>query len=346
MRMERFLVGAALVAVTMVSGPVAQAADAPAGSTGSGSKSDAAKTDDANAKKDDANAKKDDKPEDPIFNIFGDFVMGSARVNEVTGVVPPGTTAGINGVTTTGTARVTDYSLIVGGGVQVTPSFGLGLRIPLEGGTLFANPTRSDGGVGNFELSANGIINISTLLNLELALGVTLPTAGGTQIPTNGNAVPIVQGAIDQSGYDRYSVQRAISMSRGLEDDELFQVNRLGFNPKIGLRIGTAGKWAITPWVKLDNLIATNKSYTSIEELLFGANIGGFVCPQLEPVLKVWANAPLSGADFTSAVAVVEPQVRLHFGDVTPYVGGILPIAGPITNPYAYGVRVGLGARF
>jgi hypothetical protein len=63
----------------------------------------------------------------------------------------------------------------------------------------------------------------------------------------------------------------------------------------------------------------------------------------------VWANAPLTGADFSSTVAVVEPQLRLHCGeDFVAYVGGILPFAGPgsVTNPYDYGIRVGAGLRF
>ncbi len=64
-----------------------------------------------------------------------------------------------------------------------------------------------------------------------------------------------------------------------------------------------------------------------------------------EPTVRVWANAPLTGADFNNPVAVVEPQLRFHFGDVNPYVGVILPFAGPITNPYAYGVRVGVTHR-
>ena len=98
--------------------------------------------------------------------------------------------------------------------------------------------------------------------------------------------------------------------------------------------------------MKLDNLIATNSNYSFIDELVFGANISGFLGPAVEPMLRVWANAPLTGADFSSVVAVVEPQLRFHLGPVTPYVGGVLPFAGPITNPYDFGIRVGLSARF
>jgi hypothetical protein len=244
-----------------------------------------------------AEEKKDEKAEEPIFDVGGDFVMGAARTNVVTGVVPPATTAGLNGVTNTGTASITDYSLLVSAGMKIQPCLGLGMRLPLEGGTLFANPTRQTGGVGNFELSVWGLHTLTDLIKIELSLAITLPTSGGYKVPTSPAGVAVEQSAIDQSGYDRYSVQRAISMSRGYEDDELFQPNELGINPKVGVRVGTEGKWNVTPWVKLDNLIATNKSYSGIEELVFGLNASVFVIPELEPTVRIWVNAPLSGAD-------------------------------------------------
>ena len=339
LRVERLLTVAALVAAAMTCVHAAKADEDKAEA-----KADA-KAEKADEKAD-AN-KKDDAPEEKLFAIGVDFVVGRGDVAEVTGIVPPGTTAGYAGQTTTGTTRVTDYSFLVGGTLKLTPGFGVGVRIPLEGGTLFVPAyQRSDGGVGNLELSAQGFLDLSDLLRLELALGLTFPTAGGHQIPPPGSAVPVVQGAIDQSGYDRYSIQRAISASRGYEDDELFQVNHFGINPRVALRLGAEGKWNITPWVKLDNLIATNTSYSFIGELIYGVNLGVFLGSAVEPTVRVWANSPLTGADFSGTVAVVEPQLRLHCGDVIGYVGGILPFAGPATNPYDYGVRVGLGVRF
>jgi outer membrane protein OmpA-like peptidoglycan-associated protein len=270
-----------------------------------------------------------------------DGVGGSARTATVNNVVPAGS-SGILAQSTVQTSRITNYSVIGDLGVRLTPGFGLGLRMPVMGGTLFANPTRSDPTVGNLELSAVGMVNLATSLKLELTLGLTFPTGGGDQIPANTASIPPSIAGVDQSGYDRYSVQRATSFSRGLEDDELFQVNHFGINPKIRLIIGSAGKWHIDPWVKLDNLIATNSSYPFIDELIFGANIGGYIVPAVEPVIRVWGNVPLTGTDYDNPVAVVEPRLRFHIGDVTPYVGVILPFAGPISNPFDWGVRVGL----
>ena len=328
--------GAALAAAALLTVHGASAADSATGGSGASGTSTGAS---AACSGDAAGADSDDLG---IFNFGLDGVVGSARVTTVNNVVPPGTTAGINGQTTIQTARVTDYSIIASAGVHLTSGFGFNLRMPFEAGNLFSSPTRSDGGVGNLEISAVGTVNLAKMLNLELTLGVSVPTAGGHQIPDTAANVAVVQGGVDQSGYDRYSVQRAVSYSRGLEDDELFQPDHLGINPKIRLIIGETGKWRIDPWVKLDNLIATNKSYSFIGELIFGANFGVMLGDHVEPMVRVWANAPLTGADYNNPVAVVEPQLRFHFGDVSPYVGVILPFAGPITNPYDYGVRVGL----
>ncbi len=333
----KWLLGAALASAAMVSVTSAKADDAPAKPAGENA---------VEPKKD----AKDDQPEDPIFRLGVDMVFGSASTPVVTGVVQPGTTNGILGITDPPTPhRITSYSFLLEGGVKLTEGFGVNVRLPIVGGTLLADPTRSDAGIGAIELSADGKLKLADNLALKLSLGISLPTAQGTQLPTAAQIAAgseIQQGAIDQSNYDRFSVMRAASIARGYEDDELFQPQHLGINPKIALVVGTEGKWRIEPWVKLDNLIAVNSNYSFIDELVFGANLGVNLVPELEAVVRVWGNVPITGADYSSAVAVVEPQLRLHLGPVSPYVGGILPIAGPITSPYDFGIRVGLSASF
>lgn len=324
-----WLLGAALAAAAMTSVQVAQAQE---------------------EKKPAATDAKDDKPEDPIFRLGLDAVFGSSSTPVVTGVVQPATTGGMLGVTTPPeNHRVTSYSFLVQGGVKLTEGFGISARVPLVAGTIFGDPQRGDGTLGAIDVSADGRLKLADNMTLHLSLGISLPTAEGVQLPTAAQiaaGTEIVQGAIDQSNYDRFTILRASSMARGYEDDELFQPAHLGINPKVALTIGTEGKWRIEPWIKLDNLIATNSSYSFIDELIFGANFGYHFAEPIEGVVRVWGNVPITGADFSSAVAVVEPQLRLHFGPVDPYVGGVLPIAGPIANPYDFGVRVGITANF
>ncbi len=306
-----------------------------------------------------AEKKEEEKQVEPIFRLGLDAVVGRGYTSTVDGAVQPAAAPGQGNTnpTTIDSGRVTSYSFLLDGGMKLSEGFGIGMRLPLVGGTLFTDPTRSDGGVGSFEVSGAGKVKLADMVALHLSLAVSTPTAQGRQIPATGGQVPIVQGAIDQSNYDRFAVQRAASQARGYEDDELFQPQHLGINPKLALVFGTEGKWHVDAWVKFNDLIAVNNSYSYIGELVYGLNVGGFLIPQIEPVLRIWANSPLTSApsaasyapyaQISSTVAVVEPQIRFHAGPIHPYVGAILPIAGPLTNsPYSFGIRAGVSAIF
>ena len=92
--------------------------------------------------------------------------------------------------------------------------------------------------------------------------------------------------------------------------------------------------WHVDPWIKMENLVGTTTGlqHSYVGELVFGVNAGVNVTKQIEPGVRVWANAPFSGADFTT-VAVVEPQVRMHFGEITPVIGAILPFRRSAHEP-------------
>jgi hypothetical protein len=289
---------------------------------------------------------KDEKPEPPLFHLGVDMVVGAASTNTLNESAPPGSTGELTGAASLSRVRVTSYSFLLDGGIKVTDGFEVLARLPFAGGSFI---DRADAGIGSLEIAGVGKLKLADGLHLELGLGISLPTAQGAQLPTAAqiaNGTAISAGAYDSSNYDRFTVQRAASMARGYEDDELFEPQHFGINPRLRLIVGSEGKWHLDPWVKLDNLIAVNSTYSFIDELVFGVNVGGFLLPEIEPVLRVWGNVPLAGSPFDSAVAVVEPQIRFHLGPVTPYVGGILPIAGPLTSPYDFGVRVGISGRF
>ena len=121
----------------------------------------------------------------------------------------------------------------------------------------------------------------------------------------------------------------------------------MGIIPKVVLEYH-ADKLRLDPWIKLENLIATDSAlahkYTG--EFLLGANVAYLASKEVEPTLRLWTNIPVANADF-KAVAVAEPQLRMHFGEVTPYLGVVLPFAGTsLTSPYAVGLRLGIGAKF
>jgi hypothetical protein len=357
LRVERWLLGAALVAATLASGRDARARqdgsdkDKPAAASASADVSvpspGATATASGTAAGDEKAADKGDaEKEEKNVELDLDVVIGTATTESVTQTQIGGSVSGSpNPTTVAGSTKVTSYSFVLGAGWELAHNFELAVRFPIVGGTIFGPYQRGASGIGNIELVAEGEINLATNLGLVLGLGVALPTAQGSEFNAANPAA--IAGAIDQGSSDRFAVQRAVAMARGYEDNALFEPAHLGVVPELKLAWGERGKWKLDPWVKLENLIATSSglAHDYVGELVFGVNAGYNVTKAFEPAVRVWVNAPLTGADFTT-VAVVEPEVRLHFGDITPLVGVILPFAGPLTSPEAVGVRIGVGGRF
>ncbi len=282
--------------------------------------------------------------EEKPLSVGIDFVVGTATTDVVTQNVP----ANIQpvGNTTIDPTKVTTYSFLIGGSAELCKHFELGFRIPLQSGTInSATYSRGATTLGNVEIEPEFAFRLNEGLELRLALGIALPTAQGTPIPDSADAVPHLGIGIDQSSYDRASVQHAVAMARGYEENALYEPDHFGLIPKVTLSWFKHEKWHVDPWVKLENLIATTSDEKFIGELVLGVNAGYFVTKVFEPALRVWGNIPVSGADFT-AVAVVEPQLKFHAGDGMLLAGVILPVAGPLTSPYALGVRFGGGIRF
>jgi hypothetical protein len=298
----------------------------------------------------DAPKDKDAKKEDDEHPFYAgvDFVVGTAHTPTVS--VPTSST-GFPTSPVLATTKVTSYSFLFNAGVEITEGFEVRLRVPLANATIFApDDRRGASAFGNVELEPEGRIKLAEGLHLKLGLGIALPTAQGGEIPGTAAAIPSSGSGtgpgsgIDYSAYDRFASQRAAAMVRGYEEDALFEPSHLGIVPKITLA------WAsdairIDPWIKLENLISTESGGKFIDELVFGVNLGYRASRAFEPGVRVWANVPVSNADFT-AVAVAEPQLLFHFRPVDLSAGVILPFAGPLTSPYDVGVRLAAGFRF
>jgi hypothetical protein len=364
LHVQKGLLGVAIAAVALATAGSARAAgqasdkekrqsgsspsdDAPGGQEGNTSITLAERSGstDAPKSKDEEKKKEDDHP----FYVGVDFVVGTAHTPTVT---VPTTSTGFPTSPVIATTRVTSYSFIFNGGLQLTEGFEVRFRVPLENATLFTpDDHRGASAFGDIEIEPEGRIKLADGLHLKLALGIALPTAQGGEIPANAAAIPSVGSGtgpgsgIDYSAYDRYAAQRSAAMVRGYEEDELFAPSHLGIVPKITLA------WAsdsvrIDPWVKLENLISTESGGKFIDELVFGVNLGYRASRAFEPGVRVWASVPVSNAEFTSTVAVAEPQLLFHFRPVDLSAGVILPFAGPLTSPYDVGVRLAAGFRF
>ena len=256
-----------------------------------------------------------------------DVVFGFGGVE---GPLPPGGAAEPLAI------AVDCQSFLLGAGYEVAERIGVGLRFPMtfasvpEAGTT----THSVFAVGNLELEGEAEIELSETLALELSLGVALPTAQGSE----------ELELEDRTDYDQFVVNAIAASARGFEDNALFEIDRVGIVPHVALH-AHAGRFLVDPFVKLENLIATNSEAERgyIAELVVGTFAGAELSEHLDLGARLWLAAAF--LDEVETVAVAEPQLRLHYEPVEFVLGGILPFAGELTDPYFGGIRLGVAAR-
>ena len=239
-------------------------------------------------------------------------------------------------------------SFIIQGSDEVTEHLGVGFRLPFTfaGFSPDGSAARTTTSFGNVELEGEYSLTLGRGLLLAASLGVALPTAQGQPVPAGLSRQSAAFA--DESAYDRWSLGRAAAFARGYEDNALFEPQRFGIIPKVGLTYRLRGL-SIEPYVKIENLIGTSTLLDAsyVGELVGGLRVGYWVHERLEVALRGWVNVGYAGSDEDKTTAAsLEPQVVLRFGPVRPYAGVIVPLAGPPRDSDFVGVRVGLAGSF
>ena len=274
-----------------------------------------------------------------------DFVLGFGKVPLA--IQNPPSNLGTLPTYAKGEARSMSESFILGAAFHLLPHTAFGVRLPFTFGQFYpvGNSSRGLGALGNIELEAEYERHISHHTELFFVMGFSLPTAQGEEIPENLDTLTNAQ--VDQASYDKGALNRAAALSRGGEDNALFEPKRFGLNPKIGLN-HRMGALTITPYIKVENLIATSPTlaHKYLGELIPAVRIG-YRMGKLEPALKLWVPILFAGSDEDKKVGfVVEPQLVFHHGNVRPALGVIIPVAGPAADPRFVGVRLAVAASF
>ncbi len=247
-----------------------------------------------------------------------------------------------------GEARSMSESFILGAAFHLLPHTAFGIRVPFTFGQFYpaGNTSRGLGALGNIELEAEYERHMGKGMELFFVMGFSLPTAQGEEIPEDLDTR--TNGQVDQASYDKGALNRAASLSRGGEETALFEPKRFGLNPKIGLNY-RSGKITITPYIKMENLIATSPTLAHgyLGELVPAVR-AGYRMGHVEPALKLWAPIIFAGGNEGEKKVgfVIEPQVVFHHGNVRPVLGVIIPLAGPATDPQFIGVRLAVAAVF
>lgn len=287
--------------------------------------------------------------EEEIGTIFADMVLGWGKVPFA--VQNP---AGIPNAPQEQTYSRSDQvpsnvqSFIFGANVELFEHFEAGVRVPLTFASF--NPdgsaSRSTVDVGNAEFEGEYGAPIAKGLRLTGALGVAIPTANGTELPEGLTGAPA--GSIDAQQYDHWSLAKAAAYARGYEDNALFEPGYLGIIPKIGLLYRVHGL-SIEPYIKVENLVGTQNGLSTnyVGELVGALRVGYWVHKEFELAVRGWFNTGFAGSDEDKTTsATVEPQIVLRFGPVRPYVGLLVPVAGPPNDNGFIGARLGVDVRF
>jgi len=293
----------------------------------------------------------DKKKHEEVATVGVDLVLGWGKVPTV---VP--NPLGVGGGTAPQTQTVSRQdqtssnvqSFLFAASFELGRHLDVGVRAPLTFATFNPNgaPSQTTFAAGNVELEGAYSGVVAHGLRLIGSLGVALPTADGNEIPDTLVNAPI--GSIDQGSFNHYSAEKAAAFARGYEDNALFEPNRFGLVPKIGLLYRTHGL-SIEPYLKVENLIGTSSNLANgyVGELVGALRVGYWIHKEFEVAVRGWFNTGFAGgSDDKVTSAAVEPQIVLRFGPVRPYLGLILPVAGPPNDNGFIGARIGVSASF
>lgn len=293
-------------------------------------------------------AKEGEKKHEEVGKVGLDLVMGWGKVPFAVQSTPVGGAQPLATYSYQDKVPSNVQSFILGGGLEVVDHVEVGLRLPFTfaGFSPDGAAGRNTYAFGNLEVEGAYGARVAQGLRLTGSLGLALPTSGATELTPDVQNLPATQA--DSAGYDRWSLSRAAMAARGYEDNALFEPNRFGIVPRVGLLYRTHGL-SVEPYIKVENLIAVTSSLSQsyVGEFVGGLRVGYWVHKEFEVALRGWVNVGYAGAaeDKTTTVAI-EPQIVLRFGPVRPYVGVILPFTGTPNDESFVGVRLGVDVAF
>ncbi len=245
-------------------------------------------------------------------------------------------------------AGFTTQNFDVGLSYEILNDLATGVELPLVHGSLDGSRgTQAMWLLGNVELDAEYVKNLTKHLLLVGSLELTLPTATASELPSQKELDEDPRASRDERAYARWSILRAAENVRGWEENHLFAPDRWGIVPRVGVLWEPIHRLEVEPYAKLGSLIGSKgQPYEGDVVLALRASyrLHAFV----DVGARVWTNVPIGGSlpQDESPVGVLEPQVRGHFGPILPVVGVVLPFAGPISNPENVGVRLAIASHF
>ena len=290
--------------------------------------------------------------EEKRFFLGVDYVMGFGRAENAHSIVEPGRIAPIYGVSQD---RVMVHSFVFGAAYELKNGLSFDANLPYTA-AMFRPDSGSIGysAIGNLELA---IAHTMKKNPLTVGLAFALPTAQGEEPKKPEGGGELDPATINGDTFNRNAVNRAAAASRGFESNALFETHRFGIIPFFTYKANLKSGLMIHPFLKVENLIDTSgrADHKYIGELVVGTRVAygfggeaGEGMKKLDVGLRLWINATYAGAEEGSkkVTLVAEPQLRGHFGALSPTLGLIVPIAGALNDPRYTGIRLGVVVGF
>jgi hypothetical protein len=297
------------------------------------------------------------KPREPLY-LGLDFMLGYGNYTSVL-QQDPNTPSGLYSYALDTTQiRTATFTLMAHYQMR---KIGFGFRLPLISGHISGDPALQATGndvfnSGNAEFSVDMPKRVSETMKLLSSFALTLPTSPGDATPYSQTVLDNQMAAKAQSNgdqtqqqtlgdaYARYAIGVAAAFARGGEDDALFFNWRLGFTPKVELKM-KFGHSRVEPYVKIPIMIGLEQSSASEEPLRIEAVGGVRFVQEIGPLhlgVRLVGMVPIAAARAPGAygdpMLSIWPEIRLQ---VTPsaqfWVAGMIPLAGDYsvftTNP-------------
>ena len=198
-------------------------------------------------------------------------------------------------------APFTTLSLLPSGVFRITNDFALSARMPVTIARFAPSgyDARTAVAAGNLEVGASLTLHLVEDAPVIIGLDVDLPTAQGTQFSSGysygyGYAYIPRPSAALAADYDRYSANAAASALRGWESIALFEDDTVGISPRVFVPWHPIPRLFLGPWVKLENLLATNGgSNIYSADVVAGLRADYLVVQELDMGARFWIDAPL-----------------------------------------------------
>jgi hypothetical protein len=279
---------------------------------------------------------------EPRARVDLEIVIGAGKLDALnpdpTSVVVTGQLHYVRALT-----PATAAGIVLSGQYEVAHGFGLGLRLPVAVGELRPDNdiARSTTNLGNVEVEAEYEKELSEHVVFFVGGHVALPTASGSELPTDAELAGS-QAGIDPISADKYAVNKAVSNAFGDENTALWLAGYLGLVPVVGVKL-RFGRVRIEPYVKLESMFSIRKDAHEgqIVELVPGGRIAVNVVPKVFDIgLRAWGSFTLTNHDGDLNIGVIEPEVRFGAERWHVTAGVLFPFAGELTSPQWFAGRL------